>query len=640
MKFPFGISAKMVVPFLTTAAIIPVATFIASQQQKSHPANVTPPEIQYVIVNKAASALGSQTCCPWNWINPNGITSAAVDEVAGKIQTFGTDSRKLGMAATIPYLEAPCPTSSCDGNDVKTLQKLFSVSQEKNMPILIKLDGSSWWETRSDLWNWWDPTKPGYNPDNKQNVEWTSWDLNSAIKISWRNWGQQIRVKPAPNLASPKYLAEKQKKLKQLLPLIKNWYDSLPEDKKYLFAGVVLDNELSIGVNHYFYPNGNDYLNKPESQDPHRNIDPSNINLGFAQIGYAALKTYGIKSSGEITRSDLNEAIKKHADFLATTARDEGIPKDKVFIHGLGVITYDPEIFSYTNVITDNASPGWTFLNHAFNPQLAPGLSNALSGNGSPTWGALEWTFQGTGKAAWQQAIENTLNFNKNKLIVLYNWENISNNQDAIDAITTVLGGPITPTPTLSPSPSHSVTPTLSPTSIPIQPSPLVGTLPDDKLICMPQGGILNKYDSDKLSVTNTKKIPIQIWFQKNLCNYTGTPMYNCDNYISSGYDTIQPNQTKEYIQNVPSCMVGQLDISTLDIFSNPENNVGCSLDDGALWGGGLAFVLKTTRGPDCLTPKNTLPKQPSQNNPPQPVDYVTGGFTVFLLIVGLVFGM
>jgi len=32
------------------------------------------------------------------------------------------------------------------------------------------------WKNRPDLWNCFDPARPGYNPNNKSNVEWHGWN--------------------------------------------------------------------------------------------------------------------------------------------------------------------------------------------------------------------------------------------------------------------------------------------------------------------------------------------------------------------------------------------------------------------------------------------------------------------------------
>ena len=70
-------------------------------------------------------------------------------------------------------------------------------------PVLVQIDTEHWWEARPDLWNWWDPAKPGFDPANRENVEWTGWSADDALKIAWRNWGRQIRVLPPPEPGQP-----------------------------------------------------------------------------------------------------------------------------------------------------------------------------------------------------------------------------------------------------------------------------------------------------------------------------------------------------------------------------------------------------------------------------------------------------
>jgi len=535
---------------------IPVSLLLIKQQQdtRQRASGLNPDRTKYIILNKA----------------DGNITQETINEIKNKIEISNSGNTKLGIGLIISYLE------KSDEQENDLINNLTSLSINNDIPILIKLDGISWWETRSDLWNWWDPSKEGYNPDNKYNVEWTSWNPDDAIKISWRNWGQQSRVKPHPNLASPKYIEEKQKDLRRILPIIQNWYDNLPPDKKYLFAGLVLDNELSIGLNHYYYPNGNSYVdpaceenstcqdvanqrlcrwkasfgdpvccngdfecpqnqycdiedNSPtrpcstryycasrnstdstpsaspiptappgqtrvggscESNNPD-NDPTTGLNFylgtsgGLIQLGYAAVKTYGIKDSGDITINDLDEVIKKHAQMLAQTVQDTEFPQNSVFIHGGGNIQLNPTAtFSYSNVVTNIVNPSWSFYDMAHNPADATGLSQALDQNTTKTWAAVEWLYTGGGKEGWKSAVNNTLNYRNNKLVAIYNWEGINNNTGAIDAINEILTESITTPPTPSPTPeaptptaSPSATPTLTPTPTTIPtPTPSVPT--------------------------------------------------------------------------------------------------------------------------------------------------------------------
>lgn len=73
--------------------------------------------------------------------------------------------------------------------------------------MFLGLDCENWWEG-SGLFNWYDPSAPRYNTSFKANVEATGWgDDAERLKISWRNWGSQIRVTPAPNLFAPPTMA-------------------------------------------------------------------------------------------------------------------------------------------------------------------------------------------------------------------------------------------------------------------------------------------------------------------------------------------------------------------------------------------------------------------------------------------------
>ena len=99
---------------------------------------------------------------------------------------------------------------------------LANVTRERT-PIFLGIDGENWW-SNSGLANWWDPESPGYNPANRFNVEWTSpdgaTDDSSVLKISWRNWGSQIRVSPQQNFHSPPVMAAYKQQLRTVIPVV------------------------------------------------------------------------------------------------------------------------------------------------------------------------------------------------------------------------------------------------------------------------------------------------------------------------------------------------------------------------------------------------------------------------------------
>jgi hypothetical protein len=70
---------------------------------------------------------------------------------------------------------------------------------------------------------------------NRENVEWTGWSPDDAIKIAWRNWGRQIRILPPPKLASPRYTAACRAEVRRLVPVVRDWHAGL---RKMSWGGV------------------------------------------------------------------------------------------------------------------------------------------------------------------------------------------------------------------------------------------------------------------------------------------------------------------------------------------------------------------------------------------------------------------
>jgi hypothetical protein len=139
---------------------------------------------------------------PAHYILINGVenTEASFQEIAETYGKAGGRHISVGIGFIISTLNMTPERAA------QTLKQYLSLSVRYEIPVLVQLDGESWWHNRPDLWNWWDKSKPGYNPENRHNVEWTDWTPDSAVKIGWRNWGRQLRVLPMPNLMSPAYI--------------------------------------------------------------------------------------------------------------------------------------------------------------------------------------------------------------------------------------------------------------------------------------------------------------------------------------------------------------------------------------------------------------------------------------------------
>ncbi len=365
---------------------------------------------RYVFLNKAPGI-------EWHQNRRESFTRAGFDEIRNTIDAPGDPALRVGVSFVFDILR----------NDpehiAESLRRFLALSQETGVPVLVNFDGQNWWDGRPDLWNWWDPTKPGYDPENADNVEWTGWDSSTAVKIGWRNRGSQIRVLPQPNLASPAVLKAHREVLGVLVPIVAEWYRALLEDEKYLLGGVKFGHEASIGVNAYHYPDGNRYLEEhPEdaSHDPVYGRDHSKgWTGGLATLGYAAVKAAGIKNSGEITREDVGEVVRRYLEALCRVGHEAGLPRDLIYTHQGG--TYAPwdKHLPFSAAFNRFATPGWSL--YGVDPRAVAPLAEELEKRGE-RWAAVEWWWGAPDKASWRDHFERTLRFMDCRFITVYNW--------------------------------------------------------------------------------------------------------------------------------------------------------------------------------------------------------------------------
>lgn len=395
---------------------------------------------QYIFVRKTNICGG---CIEWRGNNPENYNTAAIDEIVNTVGTRGTPARRLGVGALFE------PNWIDIGLTRQSLINLLNTSLANDFPVYLSLDNYNWWDSRPNLWYWWEPgISVAEKSARKANVEWSDWDGDTndahALKISWTNWGVQFRRPPGPNLLSPAYIANSIANLNQLLPVVISWYNSLPADKKYLLGGVDFGNEVEIGANFYYYPNGNALLNENPANDP----NPPNFLENTVQVGYAAMKAGNIKSSGTITKDDLNRAVNRYLDVLTKYAYDAGLPRNKIFNHTGGIGSspewvYPPNYPAFPDLrstLMPYAHPGWSLYREKTSPQNDPLLGSALDEVGNTQWAAPEWLTLATDYNGWLTSIRDTLNFRNNRFINIANWENIRGTPYIIDAIRTALG--------------------------------------------------------------------------------------------------------------------------------------------------------------------------------------------------------
>ncbi|MFA5292995.1 MAG: hypothetical protein WC496_08180 [Phycisphaerae bacterium] len=364
----------------------------------------------------------------FNLSRPDSISEAKFNEMMDHFKDVSGHEIKVGIKFIVSYFNT-------DVNIIaKSLERILFFAEKTNTPIFIKLDGEQWWPKRPDLWNWWDPNKPGYDPNNRSNVEWRWWGSEYALKICWRNWGRQLRVLPPPNLMSPKYRKACHEAMDVLMPIILNWYESLPEDKKFLFVGLNLGWESSIGINAFYYPNGDRLYDQPEENDPQSGAVRADVlSRGVVQQGYAAVSTAGIRQSGDITEEDLYRVIKIHLEDLCKYAFDFGFSRDKIISHGWGnesgELMYDAAVNQYS-------CPGWSEYWYVDDPGQDQGIMRNVKISDAPYWGVVEWVLpQPYEKQRWKQAISKTLSLPGCKMIGIYWWWFFDKNEEIHEAI-------------------------------------------------------------------------------------------------------------------------------------------------------------------------------------------------------------
>ena len=391
---------------------------------------------------------------------PETFNQAGINEIANTIGTRGRADRKLAVSFTINYFRQSIDfgvsnavwTSlprllnqqfgfTVGGNYTtaamkQALKNMLDASVATDVPLIIRIDGTQWWELRPDLWNWWNDQEAGYSPDNINNVERFDWGTSTgtAVKIGWRKWGGQFRVAPAPNLASLRYRAAQKECLDLLFPVIAEWYNGLPDDKKYLLGGIVLGWELSIWWNAFYYKDGNDLLNQTADNDPtnYPDLNPINpkpgdrrvIGLGYAAAQTLAARGLDIQTSGTITTATGDAICADYLEFLIELAVQHGIPLNRLITHSLGSnggITGKAAVSDIEGVV-----PGWSWygLSTGVSVTNLDGLINHADGR---PWALIE---TGSGIRAGyetvakidQEALERVFAYRNNRYINLFNW--------------------------------------------------------------------------------------------------------------------------------------------------------------------------------------------------------------------------
>jgi hypothetical protein len=354
---------------------------------------------------------------PWDQAKPESFTPEVFRAIVEAVGTRGHDRLRVGASFVFSILEDEPSVLA------RALRNLLDSARAADVPVLVTFDGQNWWQNRPDLWNFWDPALPGYDPANRANVEWTDWTPDSAVKIGWRNWGRQMRVRPAPNLASRRFLEAHWPAYDVLVPMLVRWREELPADRKHLFGGLKVGWEASINVNAYHYPGGNRLFEQwPDdpSHDPNEHDPAKGWTFGHAVLGHAAVRTAGIKSDGELAREDVERVVQQYLEALAGRAVGLGLPAGLVFTHQGGTFAPWDRHLSFRPAMNRFSIPGWSFYSH--DPPECGSLAEDMESQGRTQWAAAEWWRGAADEKGWQERFARTLAFKRCRFICVFNW--------------------------------------------------------------------------------------------------------------------------------------------------------------------------------------------------------------------------
>jgi len=369
-----------------------------------------------IITLSLAVALGLASCAPKapsQYFFLNDYNFNYNYERIGEI--FGRQAGKdpaIGQAILIYIFERPMEWFE------PMLKQHFEMAERYDIPVLVELDPITFWDSVPELWNWFDPSLPGYKESNRENVEWYDWGSENAIKIGWLNWGAQIRLRPMANLYSPEYQAAVKDRMGRFLDMTWEWYDSLPRNKKYLLGGIKITGELGFGVNNWYYPDGNELYDKPKAEDPQYGLSHEVADMpfrGVGPMGYASLTYSGIRTEGEITPEDIYRLEWEYSKFIADICQGHGFPREMLFSHSGG---WGDDLAA---PVQANTCPSWSFYWHeAMNPVETPQYQY-LQTSDAPYWGLSEWNIGYQEYDKWAEALENCFSLPGCRFISVFN---------------------------------------------------------------------------------------------------------------------------------------------------------------------------------------------------------------------------
>ena len=313
----------------------------------------------------------------------HGNLDKQVTSLINRLDTTGDSKHRLGFMIVLPVWFSDSRMGGDQAHIEKIIKEAFAVAKSRDMAVYFTFYSFTRWPAQ--MWNWYDSAQPGYNPENKKNVEWTDWS-GTPTKNRYSLQEGETRMAPVMCYNSPTVLSEVSYIISKVVgpAILRGIADLKSAGKEDLFGGITVSEELSL--------------------DDYSGIDKLNPTLAAmmtkdgakkARLGYCALTNAGFSASNP--PANYADALAKiNQDYAAYWGKqlvEAGISKSKLYTHVAPAT--EAAYLQYTNAPIDTAfneysNPGWT--TYIAGP-LTKGLDvlyKALAEHGNPSWGSTE----------------------------------------------------------------------------------------------------------------------------------------------------------------------------------------------------------------------------------------------------------
>lgn len=316
------------------------------------------------------------------------VDKAIKDTVEKLGQAKDLRKRNWGFHLIIPaWRFDPKHTVNKRADIARAVRGAFDLAVRNDVAVHFTVESHEW-SNRPDLWNYADKDKPGYDPKNRANVEWSDWG-GPPHPHRYRDWGTPESMPPVICYNSPTVLREVSRLIGEVVaPPIKAGLARLrKEGKEHLFSGLTVGAESSL-------PNyENIARHSPRiARLMDRDGSPK------TRLGYNALTNNGYSKNNppkDFGRA-LAEVNRDYTAYWSKKLAEGGIPTKKMYTHvaaGAGVIGSPAVEFTNAPIgiaFNDHSRPGWT--TYPVGP-LRPDfehLYKALAQHGNPHWASTE----------------------------------------------------------------------------------------------------------------------------------------------------------------------------------------------------------------------------------------------------------